>query len=80
MLITDGTLLLIRSRNPPAFITPLDIHYHRKPRKGEAFLFTSRYRSCNLSSVQKIRHFTDGVLVQTLNSVYVILKTQVHHV
>lgn len=83
MQLSKGTLLLVKSKNPPVFGTsPVAIEYMRAPRKGEGFLFRRAgstaplrlFECCNLSVVQKISRLEDLSVIKTLNSVYVLLK------
>lgn len=83
MRLSKGTLLLIRSKNPPVFGTePVAIEYKRSPKKGEGFLFRkvgssapfALFECCNLSVVQKIARVDDLLLIKTLNSVYLLAK------
>lgn len=83
MNMLKGTLLLIKSKNPPVFGTsPVTIEYQRSPRKGEGFLFrrvgsSASFRlseCCNLSEVQKISRLDGISVIKTLNSVYVLVK------
>jgi len=66
----EGTLILVKSKNPPVFNTPMDIVYTRSPRKHEAFWFNRG----NLSMVKKLCYFDGGVLINTLNSIYILLR------
>ena len=81
MKLKNGTLYLIKSKNPPVFKTPMAIQYSRAPKVGQAFLFDNGGWGgmCNLSIVKHIRRVQGVLLIETLNSVYVLDK-EGHHV
>ena len=76
MRLKNGTLHFIRSKNPPVFKTPMKIQYSQVPKVGKAFLFDNGGWGgmCNLSIIQHIRRVHGVLLIETLNSVYVLEK------
>lgn len=70
-------LLFIKSKNPPVFMTPLEIYYSEEPKIGLPFLFTrGGFTCCNLSEVKKITKFDGFRVLRTRNSYYALLETK----
>ncbi len=75
MKLKEGTLHLLRSINPPVFPPSMDIRYTVAPKVGRAFLFGFEHGldRPNLSTVKKITRFKGFIVIQTLNSYYVLV-------
>ena len=75
MKVFEGTLHLLKSKNPPVFNPTSEIRYVIPPKKGQSFLFNfdHGFDRCNLSVVKKITRFNGFEVIQTLNSYYVLV-------
>lgn len=81
MLLSRGTLLLVKSTRPPVFgVMPVAIAYARPPKKGQAFLFTreeaGNWDRCNTSTVRKVTAIDGFKVLKTLNSTYIFMASK----
>lgn len=72
-----ATLLLIKSKNPPVFETPLEICYKDRPEVGYPFLFSYRgFHLCNTSEVKQVVQFGGFSVIKTRNSYYMLKQLE----
>lgn len=73
---STGELIFLQSRNPAVFNQRTVIRWVVGPKKGQAFIFMrpGDASPSNTSTLVKTTRFPGGLVLNTLNSAYVLLE------